>query len=391
MTDRPVARAPFVPSEVLLLGPGPSPVSHRVRAAQAAPLLGHLDAEFLALMERVQEDLRRLYETRNRFTLPISATGSAGMEACIVNLVEPGDRVVVGIHGVFGERMRDIAERQGADTVVVRAEYGTALPVEQMIAAIRGGDTKLVGFVHAETSTGVLQPPVDIARAAKQAGALLMLDCVTSLAGTRVSLDDWQVDAAYSGTQKCLSVPPGLSPLSFSAAALAKAAARSPRCTSWYLDANLLAGYWGSDRVYHHTAPISAVYGLAAGLDDVFEEGLAARIDRHRDVAGALYRGLDALGLRCLVPPALRTPMLTSVCVPANVDEATVRKHLRVAHQIEIGGGLGSLKGKVWRIGLMGFGARRDCVARVLAGLADALTRAGHACDASAALRAALG
>ena len=368
-------RAPFHPTEVLLLGPGPSPVSHRVLAAQSAPVLGHLDPEFLGLMDRVKADLRALFSTENDFTLPISATGSAGMEACIVNLVEPGDRVVVGIHGVFGERMKDLVQRQGGNAIEVRADYGTALDSAAMAQAIANGDTKLVCFVHAETSTGVLQPPEPICAAAKGAGALVLMDCVTSLGGTRVALDEWGVDAAYSGTQKCLSVPPGLSPVSFSEAALEKARNRKNKPTSWYLDVNLLSSYWGSDRVYHHTAPISSIYGLAAGLNDVFDEGMEARFERHRAAAQSLYTELETIGLSCLVPENLRTPMLTSVVVPDGVDPGAVQKHLRSAHHIEVGGGLGTLKGKVWRIGLMGHGARETSVRRVVTALRDALAR----------------
>ena len=388
MSDRPS----LSPSEVLLLGPGPSPVSPKILAAQAAPVLGHLDPEFLAIMDRVQADLRVLYETSNDFTLPISATGSAGMEACIVNLVEPGDRCVVGIHGVFGMRLKELCERQGGEVVEVRAEFGQALDEEEMAKAIREGDTKIVAFVHAETSTGVLQAPEAICAAARDQGALVVLDCVTSLGGTRVALDDWAVDAAYSGTQKCLGVPPGLSPLSFGPRAMDKAKSRRNKSTSWYLDVNLLGGYWGSgERAYHHTAPISAVYGLAAGLDEAISEGSSARFARHREIAEALYRGLEVLGLPCLVDAELRTPMLTSVVVPDGVDAATVARHLRQEHQIEIGGGLGPLKGKVWRIGLMGHGARMNSVTRVLAGLGDALGQSGKSVDVAGALRAARG
>ena len=385
------SRQPFSPPEILLLGPGPSPVSHRVLAAQSAPLLGHLDPDFVKLMDRVQDDLRGLFGTTNRFTLPISGTGSAGMETCFVNLVEPGDRVVVGIHGVFGERMKELAMRQGGDVVEVRAEYGRSLDVAAMIQAIRSGPTKLVAFVHAETSTGVLQPPREILAAAKAHGALTILDCVTSLGGVAVAIDEWGVDAGYSGTQKCLSVPPGLAPVTFSDLAMRKAKDRRQKAPSWYLDVNLLGAYWGGDRVYHHTAPVSMVYGLAAGLDEVFEEGLEVRRARHAQVAQCLYRGLDVLGLTCLVPKAERTPMVTSISVPDGIDELAVRKHLLAVHRIEIGGGLGSLKGKIWRIGLLGHGARVASVLRVLSGLGDALASLGRRVDVAAALRAANG
>jgi alanine-glyoxylate transaminase/serine-glyoxylate transaminase/serine-pyruvate transaminase len=386
-----VSSRPFRPSEVLLLGPGPSPVSHAVLAALGAPVLGHLDAEFVQLMDRVQADLRHAFQTDNRLTLPISGTGSAGMETVLVNLIEPGDRVVVGVHGVFGERMLEIARRLGAETVEVRAEFGSALDPAAVAAAIRGGPTRLVAFVHAETSTGVLQQPRPIASAAREAGALVVLDCVTSLCGAQVQLDEWGIDAAYAGTQKCLSAPPGLSPVSFSARALERIAARRRKPPSWYLDVSLLGSYWGGERAYHHTAPISMVYALAAALDDVVQEGLEPRFLRHRDVAGALYRGLGALGLECLVPAALRTPMLTSVRVPEGVDELAARRLLRERHRIEIGGGLGTLKGRIWRIGLMGHGARLESVVRVLAALGDALAQQGRAADVAAAVRAAAG
>lgn len=380
------ARGRFVPSEVLLLGPGPSPVAASVRAAMAADPLGHLDPEFTALMDRVQEDLRLLWGTQNRMTLPISGTGSAGMEALLVNLIEPGDRVVIGVHGIFGERMVEIARRLQAGVVVVSAEQGTALDPYRLAAAIDAAGTKLVAFVHAETSTGVLQDPRPIAQAARKAGALVLLDCVTSLGGTPVELDAWGIDAAYSGTQKCLSVPPGLSPISLSDRAMACVAARTAPPPSWYLDLKLLGGYWGGERVYHHTAPVAMVYALAAGLEDLFAEGLPARHARHRAAGVALARGLEALGLSLLVEAPLRTPMLTSVRVPDGVDELAVRRHLRTRHAIEIGGGLGPLRGRIWRIGLMGHGARADAIVRVLTGLADALAAQGRRTDLAAAL-----
>ncbi len=339
----------------------------------AAPTLGHLDPEFLALMDRVQADLRALFGTDNPFTLPISGTGSAGMETCFVNLVEPGDRVVIGVHGAFGGRMAELARRQGGDVVEVAAEFGTALDPTAMRDAIAAGETALVGVVHAETSTGVLQPMDEIAAAAREAGALLVLDCVTSLGGVELDIDAWGVDAAYAGTQKCLSAPPGLSPVTFSQRAIQRARQRKAAPPSWYLDVNLLGGYWGGERVYHHTAPINQIYGLAASLDLALEEGVGARAARHRAVATELYEGLAALGLSCLVDAPLRTPMLTSVRVPDGVDEAAVRRRLRAEHQIEIGGGLGPLAGAVWRIGLMGHGATSCSVRRVLAALRDCL------------------
>ena len=370
-----VTRARFSPDPVLLLGPGPSPVSERVRQALAAPLLGHLDPQFTALMDRVQADLRTLFTTSNAFTVPISGTGSAGMEACLVNLIAPGERVVVGVHGYFGERLVEMARRAGGEVVEVRAEYGTALDPAAMAAAIAAGDTRVVAFVHAETSTGVRQDPEPIARAARAAGALVVLDCVTSLGGLPVAIDAWGIDAAFSGTQKCLAAPPGLAPVTVSLRALEKVRARPHRPSTWYLDFGLLANYWGSDRVYHHTAPISMVYALAAALDDLFEEGLAARHRRHHEAATALQAGLAALGLELLVAAPHRLPMLTSVRVPDGVDEAKLRATLRRDHGIEIGGGLGPLKGRIWRIGLMGEGARLASVQAVLGALAAALGR----------------
>lgn len=354
----------------------------------AAPVLGHLDPEFLALMDRVQSDLRTLFGTENRLTLPISGTGSAGMEATVVNLVEPDDRVVVGIHGVFGERLKEIAIRQGADVVEVRTDYGTALDPEAVADAVRAAPTSLVAIVHAETSTGVLQPLEELASLSAECGALLLVDCVTSLGGAPVDLDRLGVDAAFSGTQKCLSVPPGLSPVSFSTRARDKVRARTSPPASWYLDTGFLDAYWGNERKYHHTAPVSMIYGLAAGLDEVFEEGLEVRYERHRKAAAALYRGLRALNLECLVPEPLRTPMLTSVIVPDAVDEKAARTLLRERHRIEIGGGLGPLAGRIWRIGLMGQGARIPAVSRVIAGLADVLATSGIRVDLGDCLRA---
>jgi len=357
----------------------------------SAPLLGHLDVEFLELMDRVQADLRVLFATKNRFTLPISGTGSAGMEAMLTNLVEPGDRIVIGIHGVFGGRMAELARRLDAEVVEVHAEFGEAVAPEAMAEAIAAGDTRLVAIVHAETSTGVMQPLPEIVAAAKRAGALMLLDCVTSLGGAEVDLDALGIDAAFSGTQKCLSVTPGLAPLSLSEAALRKAADREHPIRSWYLDANLLAAYWNGDRVYHHTAPVAMIYALAAGLDEALGEGHRPRFDRHRRAAQALYRGLEALGLSCLVDPELRTPMLSSVLVPDGIDEVAVRRDLRQRYQIEIGGGLGSLQGRVWRIGLMGHGARLTSVLRVIGALGGTLSELGYGCDTSAALVAAAG
>ena len=361
--------------ERLLLGPGPSNAHPRVLAAMARPLLGHLDPLFLELMDEVQARLRRLFRTENALTLPLSATGSAGMEACLANLLERDEDVVVGVAGVFGERMCEVARRIGARVTRVETEPGTALAPEAMAEAIARTQPRVVSFVHAETSTGVHQPVVEIARAAREAGALVVLDCVTSLGGLPIKLDAWGIDAAYSGTQKCLSCPPGLSPVTFSERAIERVQARSTPVQSWYFDVSLLSGYYGGARAYHHTAPISSIYGLAEGLRIVEEEGIPARATRHYEAAAALIEGLAPLGFEPLVPEAIRLPMLTSVRLPPAVrdEEASLRRRLLERHDIEVGGGLGKLAGSIWRIGLMGENARVANVERLLAALREEL------------------
>jgi alanine-glyoxylate transaminase/serine-glyoxylate transaminase/serine-pyruvate transaminase len=343
-----------------------------VLQALAQPLVGHLDPAFFAVLEEARERLRGLFGTRNRMTLPISGTGSAGMEACFVNLVEPGDDVVVGVAGVFGTRMCDVARKLGARVTAVETEYGTPLSDAAMADAIARVRPRLVAFVHAETSTGVHQPVEGIARAARDADALLILDCVTSLAGLPLKIDEWGVDAVYSGTQKCLSVPPGLSPASFSERALERTRTRRTPVPSWYLDLNLLAGYFGEDRTYHHTAPISMVMGLAEGLRRVDEEGMPAREERHREAAAALLRGVEPLGFEPLVEERYRLPMLTTLRLPERVppdQEAQLRRQLLDKYGIEVGGGLGPLAGRIWRIGLMGENARIATVEALLCAL----------------------
>ncbi len=323
----------------------------------AQPLVGHLDPAFLGVLEAVQASLRRLFGTHNAMTLPISGTGSAGMETCFVNLLEPGDSVVVGVAGVFGERMSEVAARLGARVTRVEAVPGTALEDAAMAEAIARVRPRAVAFVHAETSTGVLQPVEGIAAAAREAGALVVLDCVTSLGGLPLALDDWGIDAAYSGTQKCLSVPPGLAPASFSERAVERVRTRSTPVQSWYLDLGLLAGYYGEQRVYHHTAPISAILGLAEGLRLVEEEGMEIRSKRHAESAKALVEGVHPLGFTPLVDEAHRLPMLISLRLPDAVTrsgEAALRHRLLERYGIELGAGLGALAGRIWRVGLMG-------------------------------------
>ncbi len=353
----------------LLLGPGPSNAHPDVLAAMADSFVGHLDPAFLDCVETLQQRLRRLFGTENRLTIPLSATGSGGMETCFQNLVEPGDDVVIGVAGVFGERMCDVASRQGARVTRVDAEWGTVLDDDAMAAAIARMRPSLVAFVHAETSTGAHQPVEAIARAARDAGALVVLDCVTSLGGLPVTLDAWGIDAAYSGTQKCLSCPPGLSPASFGARALDRVARRKAPVPSWYFDLNLLGGYFGERRVYHHTAPIAAIVGLAEALRRIEAEGIDARFERHRAAAQRLVTGLAPLGFEPVVAAAHRLPMLTSVRLPERVvrgGEAALRRRLLDRHDIEVGGGLGKLAGSVWRIGLMGENARAEVVDRLL-------------------------
>lgn len=379
---------PFVPPEVLLLGPGPSPTSPAVQRAQSLPLLGHLDPAFVPLLDETQARLRSLFGTDNRLTLPIAGTGTAGMEAVVANVVARGDRVVVGVHGVFGQRLAEAVRRRGGDVVEVRAEFGSPLEVKAMVDAIAAGPTRACCVVHAETSTGVLLDLPPIAAAARAAGALFVVDCVTSFAGVPLEFDRLGVDAAFSGTQKCLSAPPGLSPVTFSSRALAKAAA-SLDPVPFYFDTRLLTGYFGPDRVYHYTAPISMIYALAAALDEVFAEGMVARAVRHREVSAALRRALAPLGLVPLVPSEHATPMLTTVRYPPGVDDRDFRTRLRQVHGIEVGGGLGPLAGKVFRVGLMGHGATMANVRRAIAAFGEALRHQGAPADVGAALTAA--
>lgn len=364
--------------ERVLLGPGPSTVDSRVLRAMSRPLIGHLDPEFLEMMDETQQMLRQVMGTENRTTFAISGTGSAGMEASIVNLVEPGDRVVVAVAGVFGVRLAEQARRNGAEVVTVDSEWGTPVDPEAVAEAIAGGDTKVVAVVHAETSTGVLQPLERIIASARAHGALVVVDAVTSLGGHPVQLDDWGIDVCYSGTQKCLSCPPGLAPVSFNERALECVSARRTPVRSWYLDVGLLDGYWGQDRAYHHTAPISMAFALHEALSMVCEEGLEARHARHRRHHLALVAGLEAMGMSMQVEqPEHRLWSLNAVRVPEGVDEAAVRGDLLTRFGVEIGGGLGPLAGQIWRIGLMGASSTESNVLLVLAALEATLLRQG--------------
>ncbi|HXG18186.1 MAG TPA: alanine--glyoxylate aminotransferase family protein [Methylomirabilota bacterium] len=380
----------LAPSPRVLLGPGPSNVHSRVLKAMSTPLVGHLDPEFLQLMEETKALLRAVFQTKNTLTLPISGTGSAGMETCFVNLLEPADEVIVGVNGVFGARMVDVIERCGARPVKIETEWGRVFTPEQVQAALKHcARPKLVALVHAETSTGAWQPLEEIATLVHAAGALFVVDTVTSLGGCPVKVDEWGIDACYSGTQKCLSCPPGLSPVTFGPAALEVVRKRKTKVQSWYLDLGMIEKYWGEERVYHHTAPISMNYALREALRLVLEEGLDARFRRHELNHEALAAGLVAMGLSLAAQEGHRLWTLNSVTIPAGVDDAAVRRQLLEEYSIEIGAGLGPLRGRIWRIGLMGESSTRSNVLLVLSALEEILRKQGYACAAGAGVSAA--
>lgn len=346
----------FVPPHRLLMGPGPSMVHPRVLQALAQPLLGHLDPVFLGLMNEIQALLRATFHTQNEFTIALSGTGSAGMEAVIANLIEPGDRAIVGVNGVFGTRLATMIERNGGIPIRIEAPWGTTIPLDALeTELVRAAPVKAVVLVHAETSTGAWQPLQDVGALCRAHDALFIVDAVTSLGGIPVEVDTWGIDACYSGTQKCLSCPPGLAPLTVSPRGMSAIRNRRVPCPSWYLDLSLIADYWNDhSRAYHHTAPISMLYGLREALRLVHEEGLPARAARHQMNSDALLAGLRTLGLSPLPPQGCRLPMLNCVTLPDGIDETMVRTRLLQEYGIEIGGGLGPLRGRVWRIGLMG-------------------------------------
>ena len=357
----------------ILLGPGPSCVSPRVLRAMAQPLVGHLDPQFITLMNEVQELLRFVFQTENQLTIPVSGTGSASMESTMCNTIEPGDSVLIGVNGYFGERLSDMASRYGAEVRRLERPWGEVFTPEEVEAALRQKPAKVVGLVHAETSTGAMQPMEGMAEVVHRYGGLLVMDCVTSLGGVPVKVDDWDVDLAYSGTQKCLSCPPGLGPLTVNARAREAIRQRKTPVANWYLDLTMVEKYWGSERTYHHTAPISMNYALREALRLVYEEGLEARFERHRRHATMLWEGLEELGLEPCVPLDHRLPSLTTVWVPEGVDEAAIRGRLLAEYNIEIAGGLGAFKGRAWRIGLMGYSSRRENVTLLLSALKQLL------------------
>jgi len=353
--------------DVLLMGPGPSCVPNEVYRALSCKTLGHMDYYFIQIMDEIKNQLQKIMGTQNRLTLAVSGTGSAGMETCFVNLIEHGDRVLVLINGVFGKRMADVAGRLGAQVDTIEFEWGTPVLPEQVAEKLSANSYKVVAVVHAETSTGVRNPVEEIGRLVKDNGAFYLVDCVTSLGGIPVEADRWGVDALYSGTQKCLSCPPGLAPVTFSERAVEFIGNRKSKVPNWYLDMSMVIQYWeGKKRVYHHTAPINMLYGLYQALLLIFEEGIERVHQRHLDAHNRLVKGLEALGMEMLVQPEYRLPMLNAVKVPEGVDEDGARNRLRREHFIEIGGGLGPLAGQIWRIGLMGHTAREENVDRLL-------------------------
>jgi len=372
-----------------LLGPGPSDIHPRVLAAMAQATVGHLDPYYLRIMDELQGMLRDVFRTRNRMTMAISGTGSAGQEATVLNLVEPGERVLICINGVFGNRLADMAERAGGEVTKLERPWGEVFSLAEVKEALARVKPKVVAIVMAETSTGAWQPIEEIAAAVRDAGAMLILDTVTALGGIPVEIDKWQIDAVYSGTQKCLGCPPGLAPVSFSDRAVEKILNRREKVRSWYLDVSLIANYWGGDRVYHHTAPINMTYGLHEALRLLLEGGLEASFARHRKNQQALKAGLAKLGIEYATQAGHELPQLNAVRIPTGIDDATVRKSLLDRFGIEIGAGLGAFKGKVWRIGLMGYSSRQTNVLLLLAALEQLLAEQKLKFDHGAAVAAA--
>ena len=368
----------FHPPQRILMGPGPSNVSPHVLEALSRPTIGHLDPVFVNMMDEMKELLKYAFQTKNELTMPVSAPGSAGMETCFVNLVEPGEKVIICQNGVFGGRMKENVERCGGVAVMVQDDWGRAVGPQKLEDALKANpDTKIVAFVHAETSTGALSDAKTLVALAHKHNCLAIVDAVTSLGGVALKVDEWGIDAIYSGTQKCLSCTPGLSPVSFSPRALEKIKNRKTKVQSWFLDLNLVMGYWGGStkRAYHHTAPINALYGLHEALVMLQDEGLENSWARHQKNHLALRAGLEAMGLQFVVPVAERLPQLNAITIPEGVDDAAVRTTLLNDYQLEIGAGLGLMSGKAWRIGLMGYASNPSNVLICLGALDDVLGR----------------
>ncbi len=379
------------PPSRVLMGPGPSNIHSRVQMAMLAPIVGHLDPYFITIMEDTMNLLRALFQTENTLTFPVSGTGSAGMETAFCNFLEPGDVAVIGVNGFFGERMAEMALRSGAEVVQISAEWGRIVEPEAIEATLKAQKrVKLLALVHAETSTGVLQPLTEAAKLARQYEALFLVDTVSSLGGQEVAVDDWGIDVCYSGSQKCISCPPGLAPFTANQTAMATLEARTGKVSSWYLDLALLSTYWGAGRFYHHTAPISMIYALHEALVLIIEEGLEARVQRHLRHGLALHAGLEAMGLVLHADKAYRASVVTAVHVPAGVDDVRVKQGLLNDFGIEIAGGLGPLKGQIWRIGLMGHSSTEENVLRLLAALEKLLTAEGYKVESGAGVAAAI-
>lgn len=360
--------------EKLLMGPGPSMVAPEIYKAISQPILGHLDPQFIAIMEEIKEMMREILNTKNRLTLPISGTGSAGMETCFVNLISAGDEVLILSNGVFGNRMQDVASRLRAKVDMVESPFGKPILVEEVAKKLQQKNYKIVAIVHAETSTGVVNPVAEIGQLLKNSQTIYLVDAVTSMGGIEIKMDEWGIDALYSGTQKCLACPPGLSPVSFSQKAVDVIKNRQEKVPNWYLDLSLIIAYWdGQSRAYHHTAPINMLYALYAALALVLQEGKEKVYARHQEIHKYLVEGLEKMGLKMLVDLHSRLPMLNSVLIPQGVDEAAIRKTLLNKYQIEIGGGLGNLSGKIWRIGVMSYTAKKENVDRLLTALGETL------------------
>lgn len=380
----------FDPPERILLGPGPSIVPNRVLAALARPTVGYLDPSYTALMEVVQRQLRMLFVTQNEATLAITGAGTAAMEAAIYNVAEPGNKAVACVAGYFADRMRQMLERTGAEVHMVESPWGQPTPVDALKRKLDElGSVDVVTVVHGETSTGVQQDIAPLAEATHAHGGVLIADAVASLGGAPYRVDDWGIDVGYTGSQKCLSVPPGISPITFGPRAIDKITKRKTPCQSWYLDLGLNKTYWDRPHKYHHTGPINLTYALHEGLNIIEEQGLEARIARSRAIAEGMWAGLEAMGLELLVAPEHRLPTLTTIKVPGGVDEAKIRGRLMQEHGIEIAGGLGTLAGRTWRVGLMGASCEPRNVLLLLAALEAALKAEGHACPAGAGIGAA--
>lgn len=360
------------PPERILMGPGPSNVDYRVYRAMATPIIGHLDHDFMRIMDEICTMLRVVFKTENRLTIPVSGTGSAGMETSFVNVLEAGDKAVIGINGVFGERMADVAARCGAEVIRIDEEWGSIIDPNRIIDTLKKHpDAKVFAAVHAETSTGAKQPLEEVGNILKERDTLFVVDGVTSLAGCELKVDECGIDICYSGTQKCLSVPPGLAPITVSEKAVRAMHSKKSKVQSWYLDLNMIERYWGEERFYHHTAPISMLFALREGLRIILEEGLEERFKRHQTLGDYLKSGITGLGWRLFAREGHRLPMLTSAVLPSGFNDAQKRKKLLDDYGIEVGGGLGDTKGKIWRIGLMGETCKRKNVDTFLSALRD--------------------